>query len=98
MKNVSGLKMKLLRLLQDKIVLGAHLWGLIMTVPLTAAFVAIPMGQFLLKAVGKGCGRLFIPDFASSSAFVVVGIVYFIQPIDDIVELSIYDLVLIRLS
>jgi len=34
-----------LRLLQDKIVLGAHLWGLIMTVPLTAAFVAIPMGN-----------------------------------------------------
>jgi len=34
-----------LRLLQDKIVLGAYLWGLIMTVPLTAAFVAIPMGN-----------------------------------------------------
>jgi hypothetical protein len=34
-----------LRLLQDKIVLGAYLWGLIMTVPLTAGFVAIPMGN-----------------------------------------------------
>jgi hypothetical protein len=34
-----------LRLLQDKIVLGAYLWGLIMTVPLTAAFVAIPIGN-----------------------------------------------------
>ncbi len=34
-----------LRLLQDKIILGAHLWGLILTVPLTAAFVAIPVGN-----------------------------------------------------
>jgi hypothetical protein len=34
-----------LRMLQDKIVLGAHLWGLILTVPLTAAFVAIPCGN-----------------------------------------------------
>jgi hypothetical protein len=34
-----------LRVLQDKIVLGAHLWGILITVPLTAAFVAIPKGN-----------------------------------------------------
>jgi hypothetical protein len=35
-----------LRLLQDKIVLGANLWALILTVSLTVGFVAIPKGNF----------------------------------------------------
>jgi hypothetical protein len=35
-----------LRLLQDKIVLGAHLWGAIISVPLTIAFVTLPKGSF----------------------------------------------------
>lgn len=34
-----------LRLLQDKIVLGANLWALILTIPLTAIFVALPKGN-----------------------------------------------------
>lgn len=35
-----------LRLLQDKIVTGAIAWSLIITVPLTAVFVALPKGNF----------------------------------------------------
>lgn len=35
-----------LRILQDKIVLGANLWALIITVPLTIIFVALPKGNF----------------------------------------------------
>lgn len=35
-----------LRVLQDKIVLGAHLWSWIITLPLTVAFVALPSGNF----------------------------------------------------
>jgi hypothetical protein len=35
-----------LRLLQDKIVIGAHLWGAIITILLTIAFTALPMGNF----------------------------------------------------
>ena len=35
-----------LRLLQDKIVIGAHLWGAIITIPLTIAFTALPVGNF----------------------------------------------------
>ena len=34
-----------LRVLQDKIVLGANIWSLIITIPLTVAFVAIPKGN-----------------------------------------------------
>jgi hypothetical protein len=34
-----------LRLLQDRIVRGAHLWGLIITVPLTVIFTALPNGN-----------------------------------------------------
>ena len=35
-----------LRILQDRIVLGANLWGLIMTVIFTVWFVALPKGNF----------------------------------------------------
>lgn len=35
-----------LRVLQDKIVLGANLWALIITIPLTVVFVALPKGNF----------------------------------------------------
>jgi hypothetical protein len=35
-----------LRVLQDKIVLGANLWAVIITIPLTIAFVALPSGGF----------------------------------------------------
>jgi hypothetical protein len=35
-----------LRILQDKIVLGANLWAVILTIPLTVAFVALPKGNF----------------------------------------------------
>jgi len=35
-----------LRILQDKIVLGANLWSLIITIPLTIIFVALPKGNF----------------------------------------------------
>ncbi|TVY83806.1 hypothetical protein LSUE1_G001217 [Lachnellula suecica] len=35
-----------LRILQDKIVLGANLWAVILTVPLTIIFVALPKGNF----------------------------------------------------
>ncbi|ESZ91667.1 hypothetical protein SBOR_7924 [Sclerotinia borealis F-4128] len=35
-----------LRLLQDKIVIGAIAWSFIITVPLTVAFVALPKGNF----------------------------------------------------
>lgn len=35
-----------LRLLQDKIVMGAIAWSFIITVPLTAIFVALPKGNF----------------------------------------------------
>jgi hypothetical protein len=35
-----------LKVLQDKIVLGANIWALIITVPLTAGFVALPNGNF----------------------------------------------------
>lgn len=35
-----------LRVLQDKIVLGANLWAAIITIPLTALFVALPEGNF----------------------------------------------------
>ncbi|CZS87946.1 hypothetical protein WAI453_000334 [Rhynchosporium graminicola] len=35
-----------LRVLQDKIVLGANLWALIITIPLTIIFVAFPKGNF----------------------------------------------------
>ncbi|QSZ33286.1 hypothetical protein DSL72_002874 [Monilinia vaccinii-corymbosi] len=35
-----------LRLLQDKIVIGAIAWSLIITVPLTAIFVALPKGNY----------------------------------------------------
>jgi hypothetical protein len=35
-----------LRVLQEKIVLGANLWALIITIPLTVIFVAIPKGNF----------------------------------------------------
>ncbi|KAL2071526.1 hypothetical protein VTL71DRAFT_12761 [Oculimacula yallundae] len=35
-----------LRVLQDKIVLGANLWALIITIPLTVIFVALPKGNF----------------------------------------------------
>jgi len=35
-----------LRLLQDKIVLGANIWALIITIPLTIVFVALPKGNF----------------------------------------------------
>lgn len=35
-----------LRILQDKIVLGANLWGLILTVIFTVVFVALPKGNF----------------------------------------------------
>ena len=34
-----------LKVLQDKIVLGANLWALVITIPLTVAFVAIPKGN-----------------------------------------------------
>jgi hypothetical protein len=35
-----------LRLLQDRIVLGANVWSFIVTVPLTVAFVALPSGNY----------------------------------------------------
>lgn len=35
-----------LKMLQDRIVLGANFWSLIVTVPLTVAFVALPNGNF----------------------------------------------------
>lgn len=35
-----------LRTLQDKIVLGANLWALVITVPLTITFMALPKGNF----------------------------------------------------
>jgi hypothetical protein len=35
-----------LRLLQDRIVLGANVWSLIVTVPLTVVFVALPSGNY----------------------------------------------------
>jgi hypothetical protein len=37
---------KTLRLLQDRIVLGANVWSLIVTVPITVAFVALPSGHY----------------------------------------------------
>ncbi|KAH7350963.1 regulator of G protein-like protein [Rhexocercosporidium sp. MPI-PUGE-AT-0058] len=35
-----------LRVLRDKIVMGANIWVLIVTIPLTVAFVALPNGNF----------------------------------------------------
>ncbi|KAG4429789.1 hypothetical protein IFR05_014725 [Cadophora sp. M221] len=35
-----------LKVLQNKIVLGANIWSLIITIPLTVAFVALPKGNF----------------------------------------------------
>jgi hypothetical protein len=35
-----------LRVLQDRIVLGANVWSFIVTVPLTVAFVALPNGNY----------------------------------------------------
>lgn len=35
-----------LRVLQDKIVLGANIWALMITMPLTVIFVALPKGNF----------------------------------------------------
>lgn len=35
-----------LRLLQDRIVLGANVWSFIITVPLTVVFVALPRGNY----------------------------------------------------
>lgn len=35
-----------LRILQDKIVLGANVWAVILTIPLTVIFVALPKGNF----------------------------------------------------
>lgn len=35
-----------LRILQNKIVLGANLWALILTIPLTVIFVVLPKGNF----------------------------------------------------
>jgi len=35
-----------LRVLQDRIVMGANIWALIVTIPLTVVFVAIPKGNF----------------------------------------------------
>jgi hypothetical protein len=35
-----------LRVLQDRIVLGANVWSFIVTVPLTVAFVALPCGNY----------------------------------------------------
>ncbi|PVH80780.1 regulator of G protein-like protein [Cadophora sp. DSE1049] len=34
-----------LRVLQDKIVLGANIWGVVITMPLTVVFVALPKGN-----------------------------------------------------
>ena len=36
-----------IRLLQDKIVMQSHVWALIMSVPLTALFVVMPLGNFI---------------------------------------------------
>ena len=35
-----------LRVLQDRIVLGANFWSLIITVPMTVVFVALPRGNY----------------------------------------------------
>ncbi|KAH8687866.1 regulator of G protein-like protein [Tricladium varicosporioides] len=35
-----------LRILQDRIVLGANIWALIITIPLAAFFIALPKGNF----------------------------------------------------
>ena len=35
-----------LRVLQDRIVLGANVWAIILTIPLTVMFVALPKGNF----------------------------------------------------
>jgi len=35
-----------LRLLQDRIVLGANVWSFIVTVPMTVVFVALPRGNY----------------------------------------------------
>lgn len=35
-----------LRILQDRIVLGANLWGIILTVVCTVVFVAVPKGNY----------------------------------------------------
>ena len=35
-----------LRVLQDRIVLGANLWAVVVTIPLTVVFVALPTGNF----------------------------------------------------
>ena len=34
-----------LRVLQDRIVLGANLWAVVLTIPLTVVFVAFPKGN-----------------------------------------------------
>jgi hypothetical protein len=35
-----------LRLLQDNIVLGSNIWAIIITIPLTVVFTALPAGNF----------------------------------------------------
>ena len=35
-----------LRVLQDRIVLGANIWSFIVTLPLTVVFVALPRGNY----------------------------------------------------